>query len=218
MFPSEWATGRAWHTSALHLCEEATDALPAAFQPQLPACLNGSGSIFVTGNACHVVQNYSTPITVEWEKISIARFASIFGCNLNIQCQVTERSLCSGCRKISQVFCAAQWPTQANKRTGAIHGYMTIPETSQGSTAFFSNHSCLCVSNSTAPCPALHLAAFMPCCRNTQQNTAKDTITVYSTALMAIHRAIHSSNPNRKHKSTNGSHASACVKTFKPFV
>lgn len=59
---------------------------------------------------------------------------------------------------------------------------------------------------------------FMPCCRKTQQNTEKDTITVYSTAVMAIHRAIHSSNPNRKYKSTNGAHASAYVNTSKPIV
>lgn len=59
---------------------------------------------------------------------------------------------------------------------------------------------------------------FMPCCRKTQQNTEKDTITVYSTALMAIHRAIYSSNPNRIYRSTNGAHLSAYVNTSKPIV
>lgn len=82
-----------------------------------------------------------------------------FGCNLNTECQVTERSVCSECRNISQAFCVAQWPTQANKRTVAIHGYITIPEISQWTTASFSNHPCLCLSHSTAEYHAFHSAA-----------------------------------------------------------
>lgn len=45
---------------------------------------------------------------------------------------------------------------------------------------------------------------FMPCCRKAQQNIEKDTITVYSTAAMAMNRAIYSSNPNRKYKTQMG--------------
>lgn len=86
------------------------------------------------------------PLQLSQEKFSMARSESIFGCNLNTECQVTERPPCSECGNISQAFCAAQWPTQANKRTGAIH--ITIPEISQGSTAYFSNCSCLCLSYS----------------------------------------------------------------------
>lgn len=133
---------------------------------------------------------------------------SIFGCNLNIECQVMERSLHSECGNILQAFFVAQWAMQANKGTVTTHGHIMIPEIlSELLLTLVIPLICLQYSTVAQPCNMLLLKLHY---RKTHQNTERDTITVYYTAITAIHNAIFGSNLYRRRKSTKGSHVCTC--------
>lgn len=133
---------------------------------------------------------------------------SIFGRNLNTECQVMERSLHSECGNILQAFFVAQWATQANKRTVTTHGHIMIPDI-LSELLLTLLIPLICFQCSTVAQPYNMLLVKLHY-RKTHQNTERDTITLYYTVIVSIHSTIFSSNLYRRCKSTKGSCVCTC--------